>query len=169
MQHVLRAVTAAFAAVALICLVGAAAAQAPVKQIRLTEKQVQGFIAAQKDMAAVAEKMQGSDQPDPKLQAELETISKKHGFKDFAEYDDVANNIMMVMGGIDPQTKQYIDPQTAIKKEMAEVKADKTLPEKDKTDLLKELEEALKTAQPIQFPSNVELVKKYYDKIDAAL
>ena len=34
---------------------------------------------------------------------------------------------------------------------------------------LKELEEALKTAQPIQFPSNVELVKKYYDKIDAAL
>jgi hypothetical protein len=74
-----------------------------------------------------------------------------------------------VMGGIDPQTKQYIDPQTAIKKEMAEVKADKTLPEKDKTDLLKELEEALKTAQPIQFPSNVELVKKYYDKIDAAL
>ena len=159
MQHVLRAVTAAFAAVALICLAGAAAAQAPVKQIRLTEKQVQGFIAAQKDMAAVVEKMQ----------AELETISKKHGFKDFAEYDDVANNIMMVMGGIDPQTKQYIDPQTAIKKEMAEVKADKTLPEKDKQDLLKELEEALKTAQPIQFPSNVELVKKYYDKIDAAL
>lgn len=55
MQHVLRAVTAAFAAVALVCLAGAAAAQAPVKQIRLTEKQVQGFIAAQKDMAAVAE------------------------------------------------------------------------------------------------------------------
>jgi hypothetical protein len=52
---------------------------------------------------------------------------------------------------------------------MAEVKADKTLPEKDKQDLLKELEEALKTAQPIQFPSNVELVKKHYDKIDAAL
>ena len=171
MQHMLRAVTTAFAAVAFICLAGAAAAQAPMKQIRLTEKQVQGFIAAQKDMGAVVEKMQGStsDQPDPKLQAELETISKKHGFKDFVEYDDVANNIMMVMGGIDPQTKQYIDPQTAIKKEMAEVKADKTLPEKDKQDLLKELEEALKTAQPIQFPSNVELVKKYYDKIDAAL
>jgi hypothetical protein len=171
MQQVLRVVTATFAAAVLICFVGAAAAQAPVKQIRLTEKQVQGFIAAQKDMAAVAEKMQGSasDQPDPKIQAELETIAKKHGFKDFAEYDDVANNIMMVMGGIDPQTKQYIDPQTAIKREMAEVRADKTLPEKDKTDLLKELEEALKTAQPLQYAGNIELVRKHYDKIDAAL
>jgi hypothetical protein len=171
MQQMLRAVTAALAAVAIVCFAGAATAQAPVKQIRLTEKQVLAFIAAQKDMAPLAEKMQdsNSDQPDPKLQAEFEAIAKKNGFKDFAEYDEVANNIMMVMGGIDPQTKKYMDPQTAIKKEMAEVAADKTMPEKDKKDLLKELEEALKTAQPVQFPSNIELVRKYYDKIDAAM
>ena len=35
--------------------------------------------------------------------------------------------------------------------------------------LLEELNEALKSAQPIQFPGNIELVKKHYDKIDAAL
>jgi hypothetical protein len=35
--------------------------------------------------------------------------------------------------------------------------------------MLEELNEALKSAQPIQFPGNIELVKKYYDKIDAAL
>ena len=171
MQQVLRAVMVAFAAVALVHFAGAASAQAPVKQIRLTEKQVQGFIAAQKDMAAVAERMQGStsDPPDPKHQAELEAIAKKNGFKDFAEYDDVAANILLVMGGIDPQSKQYIDPQTAIKKEMAEVAADKTIPEKEKKDLLKELEEALTTAQSVQYPSNIELVRKYYDKIDPAL
>jgi len=171
MQQVLRVVIAAFAAVALVHFAGAAAAQAPLKQIRLSEKQVLGFIAVQKDMAALAEKMQGStaDQPDPKLQAEFEAIAKRHGFKDFAEYDDVAANILMVMAGIDPKTKKFTDPQTAIKKEIAEVTADKTIPEKDKKDMLKELEEALKTAQPIQYPSNVELVTKYYDKIDAAL
>ena len=92
MQQVLRAVMVAFAAVALsVHFAGAASAQAPVKQIRLAEKQVQGFIAAQKDMAAVAERMQGStsDPPDVKHQAELEAIAKKNGFKDFAEYDDV--------------------------------------------------------------------------------
>jgi len=171
MQQVLRAVMAAFAAVALVHFAGAAMAQAPVKQIRLTEKQVQGFIAAQKDMAAVAEKMQGStsDPPDPKMQAEVEAIARKHGFKDFAEYDDVAANFLLVMGGIDPQTKQYTDPHTAIKKEMAEVTSDKTIPEEDKKDLLKELEEALKTVQPVQYPSNIELVRKYHDKIDEAL
>jgi uncharacterized protein YpiB (UPF0302 family) len=58
--------------------------------------------------------------------------------------------------------------QAAIKKEMAEVTADKTVPEKDKKDLLKELEEALQTAQSVQYPSNIELVRKYYDKIDPA-
>ena len=38
-----------------------------------------------------------------------------------------------------------------------------------KKQLLEELREALKSTQPIQFPSNVELVRRYYDKIDAAL
>ena len=52
---------------------------------------------------------------------------------------------------------------------MAEVTSDKTIPEEDKKDLLKELEEALKTVQPVQYPSNIELVRKYHDKIDEAL
>ena len=37
----------------------------PVKQIRLTERQIQGFIAAQKEMAVVAE----FGQPPPYLEA----------------------------------------------------------------------------------------------------
>jgi hypothetical protein len=35
--------------------------------------------------------------------------------------------------------------------------------------MLDELNEALKSAQPIQFPNNIELVRKHYDKIDEAL
>ena len=34
--------------------------------------------------------------------------------------------------------------------------------------MLEELNEAMKSAQPIQYPSNIELVKKHFDKIDAA-
>jgi hypothetical protein len=88
-------VVATFAAVALIHFIGAATAQTPVRQIKLTEEQVQNFIAAKKDMAPVAKEIQGStaDQPDPKLQAESEAVVKKSGFKDFAEYDNVAANI----------------------------------------------------------------------------
>src|SRR4029078_9149355 len=96
MQQVFRLLIAAFAAVALVQLGGNVAAQSPVKQLKLTEKQVDGFIAAHKDMGAVAKKMEG-DKPDPKLQSQLESIAKKFGFKDFNEYDDVASNIALVM------------------------------------------------------------------------
>jgi vancomycin resistance protein YoaR len=138
-----------------------------VKQIRLTERQVQSFIAAQKDMAATGEKMGGSTSrhTNPKVQAESEIIAKKSGFKDFAEYDEVAANILMIFAGINPQTRRYTDPQTAMKQKMAEVTADKTLTATDKKELLNEFEKRLNAAQPIQYPSNIELVRKYYDQI----
>jgi len=170
MQQLLRLIGAALVAVAFTHFSGAALAQGAVKQIPLTAKHVEGFIAAQKDMAAVAEKMQGnSDKPDPKVQAELEAISKKHGFASFQEYDDVAANISMVMAGIDPQSRAFTEPKVAIQKEIDEVKGDTTIPEKEKKQMLEELAEALKSAQPIQHPANIELVKKYWEKIDAVL
>jgi hypothetical protein len=161
---------AALVAVALAPLSGVAVAQGAVKQIPLNDKHIEGFINAQKDMAQVAEKMQGnSDKPDPKVQAELEAISKKHGFASFQEYDDVAANISMVMAGIDPQSRAFTEPKVAIQKEIDEVKGDTTIPEKEKKQMLEELAEALKSAQPIQHPANIELVKKYWEKIDAVL
>ncbi len=170
MQQMLRLVIVALVAVVFTPFSGAAMAQGAVKQIPLTEKHIEGFISAQKDMSAVAEKMQGnSDKPDPKVQTELEAISKKHGFASFSEYDDVAANISMVMAGIDPQSRAFTEPKVAIQKEIDEVKNDTTIPEKEKTQMLDELAEALKAAQPIQHPGNVELVKKYWEKIDAVL
>jgi hypothetical protein len=169
MRQMLRLMVAAVAAMVLIPC-GVVLAQS-VKQIKLSDKQVEGFIAAQKDMSAVTEKMQGgaSDKPDPKVQAELESVAQKHGFATFAEYDDVAANISMVMAGIDPQSKAFTEPKVAIQKEIDEVTADKSIPDKEKKQMLEELNEALKTAQPIENPGNIELVKKYYDKIDAVL
>jgi hypothetical protein len=98
-----------------------------------------------------------------------EAIAKKSGFENFAEYDNVAANILMVVAGIDPLTKRYTDPQTAVKKGIAKVTADKTISEKEKKELLNEFEKLLKVAEPIQFPRNIELVRKCYDKIDTAL
>src|SRR5262245_11145584 len=120
-----------------------------VKQIRLTERQVQSFIAAHKNMPAAA----GSTlrQPNPKVQAHSEIIAKKSGFKDFAEYDEVAANILMIFAGINPQTRRYTDPQTAVKQKIAEITADKTLTATDKKELLNEFEKRLNAAQPIQY------------------
>lgn len=141
------------------------------RQVDLTEKQVQGFIAAQKPMTDATDKMQSgpSDKPDPKLQAELEAIAKKQGFKDLAEYDEVAATISMVMAGIDPETKQYIPADAAIRQQIKDIEADKSLPADERKQALEELNESLKAAQPIRNPANIDLVKKYYDKIEAVL
>ena len=137
-----------------------------IRQIKLTEAHIKGFITAK-----ISEKMQGTpgDRPDPKIQAELEEISKRNGFKDFAEYDDVAANISMVMAGIDPQTGKYSDPITSIRKEIEDVTVDKALAEKDRKQMLEELAEALKITQPLQFPENVELVRQHRVEIDKVL
>ena len=44
-----------------------------------------------------------------------------------------------------------------------------SLSDKDKKQVLEELNEALRSTAPIQHASNVELVRKYLDKIEAAM
>jgi hypothetical protein len=66
MRYVLHALLLAFMAF----LPGVANAE--VKQIKLTEKQIQAFVSAQKELASMAEKMPSDDKPDPKIQAQLE-------------------------------------------------------------------------------------------------
>jgi hypothetical protein len=154
---------------------GEAAAQAATpapefKQVKLSEKHVQGFITAQKDISGIADELQkAGDKPDPKLQAKLEDIAKKNGFGNFAEMDDVAANISMVMAGIDPQTGAYTDPLEAIKKEIEDVRKDAAIPDKDKKQMLTELEEALKTTPVLQHKENIDLVKKFQKDIEKAL
>jgi hypothetical protein len=143
-------------------------AQAPLRQVDLTEKQVQGFIAAQKPMTDASETIPG-DAADPKLQAALEAIARKQGFKDLAEYDEVAATISMVMAGIDPETRTFTQADAAIRQQIKDLEADKTLPADERKQAIEELNEALKQAQPIRNPANIELVTKYYDKIEAVL
>ena len=52
-----------------------------------------------------------------------------------------------------------------IKREIAALKADKSVPEMEKREGLAELEAALKNAKPIQFKENIALVLKYFDKL----
>jgi hypothetical protein len=70
-----------------------------------------------------------------------------------------------VTAAIDPQTKVFTDPQTAIKKEIDDVRTDKTISEHEKRHLLEELNAALKATESIRFPTNIALVKRYYDKL----
>jgi hypothetical protein len=173
MRSVLKQLAGLAAAIALGLMMplGEAGAQGQeFKQIRLTDKHVQGFIASQKDLSAMADRLQAmGDKPDPKLQAELETLAKKHGFASFEELDDVAANISMVMAGLDPQTGSYSDPVEVIKKEMEEIKGDTSIPDNDKKQMLDEMTQALQSTPPLQYKENIEIVKKHQAEIEKAL
>lgn len=161
-----------------LALVGAFALAAPlpataqdIRQIRLTDKQVQNYIAAQKDMNAIAEKLNEGDpeKVDPKLTRALEDTAKKHGFASFEDYDVVAANISLVAAGLDPEKKTFVEPAELIRQEIAAVKADKKLTKAQKDEALKALDEGLKSAKPLQFRENIALVQKYYDKLDLGM
>jgi hypothetical protein len=141
-----------------------------VKQIALTEKQVDGVIAAAKDMEALSEKMPDDGKPDPKLTAQLEATAKKYGFAGYDDYNSVVDNIGLVMSGIDPATKKYVGGATVIKSQIAQVQADKKMSAKDKKEALDDLNQALKAPEPtIENKGNIDLVVKNFDKLAAIM
>jgi hypothetical protein len=132
------------------------------KHVRLTEKHLQGYISAQKELAPLASKLESSgNQPDPELQGQLQQIATSNGFSGIDELAEVEANIAIVLAGLDPQTGQFTEPPDLIRKEMEEVKEDTKMSQQDKDQALSEMQEALKTATPLKFKENVALVKKY--------
>ena len=141
-----------------------------VKQIVLTEKQLEAVLVAQKQMDVITGKLPEDAKPDPKIIAQLEDVAKKNGFASFAEYNNVIDNISIVLAGFDPATKKYVGPEAVIKAQIAQVEADKKMAAKDKKEALADLNEALKSpAPPIENKGNIDLVTKYYDKLADAL
>ncbi|TYL91971.1 hypothetical protein FXB40_26285 [Bradyrhizobium rifense] len=149
----------------------AAPEQTPtLKQIALTDKQLDGVLAAQKDMDAITEKLPENTAPDAKVIAQLDGVAKKHGFASYDDYNNVVDNVSLVLGGFDPTTKKYVGAEAVLKSQIAQVEADKKMPAKDKKEALDELNQALKTPAPaIENKANIDLVGKYYDKLVAAL
>ena len=149
----------------------AASPQQPaLKQMALTEKQVEGVLAAAKEMDAITEKIPENAKPDPKVTAQLDGVAKKNGFASYDDYNNVTDNIGMVLAGFDPATKKYVGNETVIKAQIAQVQADKKMSPKDKKEALADLNDALKMPAPaIENKGNIDLVAKYYDKLSAAM
>jgi len=140
------------------------------KQMALTEKQIQAVLAAQKDMDAITEKLPDNAPPDAKITAQLDAVAKKNGFASYDEYNDVIDNVSLVLGGFDPATKKYVGTEAVIKAQIAQVQADKKMSAKDKKEALADLNEALKAPAPaVENKGNIDLVGKYYDKLADAL
>jgi len=141
------------------------------KQIALTEKQIQGLLDSQPEMDELLSKLPDNPArpPDAAVMAQLEAVAKKHGFADYAEYGTVAGNVDMLLDGFDGQTKKFIGFEAVVKKEIAQVEADSKMPAKEKKEAMDELNDELKNVPTVQYPANIELVTKYFDQLNDAL
>lgn len=148
----------------------APAQEAPFKQLALTDKQIEGVLSAAKEMDPITEKLPEDGKPDSKITAQLDGIAKKNGFASYDDYNDVVDNISIVLAGFDSASKKYVGPEALIKAQIAQVQADTKMPAKDKKEELAYLHEALKSPGPaIEHKGNIDLVTKYYDKLAEAL
>ncbi|ABD86902.1 hypothetical protein [Rhodopseudomonas palustris] len=143
-----------------------------IKQIALTDKQIEQLLAAQPEMDAIAAKLpdKPAAKPEANIDAQFEEVAKKHGFAGYAEYNDVVDNIGLVLAGFDPQSKSYVGAEAVLKSQIAAVRADKKIPAKEKKEVLGELNAALKTPAPtIENKANIDVVARSYDKLTAVL
>jgi hypothetical protein len=167
--------------------IGSAVTAQEFQQIQLTDDHITKFISAQADLAklntgtdeaaqegAAEEAKEASDteaapEVDEKLQAELDKIAVKHGFKNYAELDDVAANIALVLAGIDDKSGEYTDPRKQLQDELAGVKADDKLGADEKKSMIEEIEDAIAATPELKHPGNIELVKKHRQAIEKSL
>lgn len=137
------------------------------KQVELTEKQVSGFIAAQKDLQPLSAKLlEGGDKPEASFKGELDAIAKKHGFESFMDMETVGANISLVLDGLDPKTGGYTDPVEKMKAELQNIKADTSIPEDDKKLVMEDLNQEIAAAKPLQFKGNIDIVKKFQPELE---
>ena len=141
------------------------------KQVALTQKSLDGLIAAQKEIRDLEAKMpKDAKAPDPKMDSQIDAAVKKNGFASAADFADASYSVGVVLAGMDPDSGKYIGAEAATKKQVEEVKADKQMPPKEKKEALEELDQVLKAgaaAKPSQ--GNIALVTANVSKLNDGL
>ncbi|MEO1693961.1 MAG: hypothetical protein AAFR55_01840 [Pseudomonadota bacterium] len=143
---------------------------APSRQVALTETDVENFIKMHAGLAKIADELEATgEDPDPQLRARLAALAKSSGFPSFLAYDTVADSILLVMSGIDPDTGVWSDPKIGLAEDIEDVKKDTTLEDAERKELIDDLEQAIKTTPDVAFPQNIPLVKKHAARIEKVL
>jgi len=136
------------------------------EQMPLTEDQVKHYVASLGEMQiAMGDAPADAAEPDAKTMTKLEAIARKFGFKDFAEYNNVAGNIAIVVDGVDPDTKTYVGADKMIERAIQDTESEKQMSDADKKATVADLQAQLKTVKPIKNKANVDLVLKYYEQL----
>jgi hypothetical protein len=144
----------------------AAPNQAQPKQVQLTQKDIDGVIAAQPEADAILSKEENG--PTASDIPKLDAVAKKHGFDSYEQMSGVDYSIGLVMDGIDA-AGAYVGPKAVLNEQIKQLDADKTVSAKDKkeelADLQQQLQDSDQAEQPL--PANIDAVKQNLAKLNA--
>ena len=120
------------------------------RQVLLTKEAIEKLIASSQEMRETGAKFPGTELPDTPApggtaseldampadkRAALEDVAKKHGFKDLAEWSDVANTVVMSYVYA-AQGKKPGSVEEAVRLNIAQAERDPNLTEAQRTEVL---------------------------------
>lgn len=138
------------------------------QQIELTDAQVQGYLKIAPKLAKMFDRIdQAGDQPDKKLQSDLEALAKEGGFKSYDDLEIIVSNITFVMSGINEEDGSFQEPVEVLKEELKDIEADTELNAKEKAELVGAINESIAITPKLAHPGNVDIVKKHFKALSA--
>lgn len=139
-------------------------------QIKLTEKQIIGLLAAADEIDDVRENSEdGFYKTGPETTAKLDAVARKHGLSGYLEFKTIRANVIQVFSGYDRVTKRYVGREQLIRVRVARAKADRRMSAKEKADEIDSLEAQRQCTLPvIKFRSNIDLVHKNYAPLESS-
>ena len=130
------------------------------EQVQMTDAQVKGYIAASPRLSELFDRMDSAEtNPDPKLDAELEAIARKHGFNSYDELENIGSNIGFVLSGINEEDGSFREPLEVLKEELAAVQQDPSLESEEKQQLIASIKESIELTPKLKYPGNVDVVR----------
>jgi hypothetical protein len=140
------------------------------EQIPLTEKQILGLLASADEIDEIRENSaDGFYQTGPETTAKLDVVAKKNGLASYEEYKTARANVLQVFSGYDWTKGHYVGREQLIRIRVARAKADRSLSAAEKQEKIASLNAQRQCTLPeVKFKGNVELVRKYYARLEAS-
>jgi hypothetical protein len=139
------------------------------EQMQLTEAHIAGLLAAAGEVSTIKDHAPGDvSNPGPETVAKLDAVAKKNGLASYDEFKRIRANVLQVMSGYDDLTDKYVGMAALRRLRIVRIKADRKMSAEDKKQELEDLGDAVCVLPPVAYRGNIELVHKYYKRLQSS-
>jgi len=140
------------------------------EQMPLAEKHILALLASADEIDQVRENSEdGFYNTGPETTAKLDAIARKNGLAGYGEYKAIRANVILVFSGYDWVIGRYVGREKLIRNRVARARVDRSLSAEQKKDEIESLNaQRVCTLPEVKYTANIEIVRKYYARLDAS-